>query len=385
MSRAQTLVLALLVLHLVLGALCIVIARGEHKSPALRWWGWGLVLYALGLLVILLGNWLPRPFTLTLGNSLITVAPVLCASGVLSHTRYSMPRMPVDTAVLAIVALLAVANFGDLHMGAVNLVAPTVLAVALFVLAGWKIWRDGPQEAHAASWFVAVCMFAAAATWVLRLAILGVESGGRMEEQSIDFTVSLFSIIQMINGVGTTLALMWVDVRLMQSDLSRVAHTDFLTGVPNRRSVLLRFREEIARAERGAGGFALAVFDIDRFKQINDRHGHAAGDAVIKEVARALGSAKRAHDVLGRIGGEEFVLILPQATPEGAMEAAERFREAVARVAVVVGGHTLRATISGGVAFYPEDGEDWDHVFAVADRRLYEAKRSGRDRVVATA
>ena len=95
MSRAQTLVLALLVLHLVLGALCIVIARGEHKSPALRWWGWGLVLYALGLLVILLGNWLPRPFTLTLGNSLITVAPVLCASGVLSHTRYSMPRMPV--------------------------------------------------------------------------------------------------------------------------------------------------------------------------------------------------------------------------------------------------------------------------------------------------
>lgn len=386
MSRAQTLVLALLVLHVLLGVLCLVIAKGEHKSPALRWWGWGLVVYATGLFVTILGNWLPRPFTFTLGNSLITLAAVLCANGVLAHTRYDLPRLPVDAAMLVLVALLAYANFADWHAALVNLVAPTVMGVALFLVAGWKIWRHGPEDAHAASWFVAVCMFAAVATWILRLPIMGYEGGGRVDPQKVDFTVSLFSIIQMINGVATTLALMWVDVRLMQADLSRVAHTDFLTGLPNRRSVMLRFREEVARAERGGGGFALAVFDIDRFKQINDRHGHNAGDAVLKEVARALGQAKRAHDVLGRIGGEEFVVILPQQGPEGALEAAERFREAVGRgTAVVAGGATLRATVSGGVAFYPVDGEDWDHVFAVADRRLYEAKRLGRDRVEAHA
>ncbi|MGE5096226.1 MAG: diguanylate cyclase [Betaproteobacteria bacterium] len=386
MSRAQTLVLALLVLHVLLGVLCLVIAKGEHKSPALRWWGWGLVVYAAGLFVTILGNWLPRHFTLTLGNSLITLAAVLCATGVLSHTRYDLPRLPVDAAMLAIVALLAYANFADWHAALVNLVAPTAMGVAVFVVAGWKIWRQGPQDAHAASWFVAVCMFAAVATWILRLPIMGYEGGGRVDPQKVDFTISLFSIIQMINGVAATLALMWVDVRLMQADLSRVAHTDFLTGLPNRRSVMLRFREEIARAERAGGGFALAVLDIDRFKQINDRHGHNAGDAVLKQVARALDETKRAHDVLGRIGGEEFVLILPDQGREGALDAAERFRTAVARQAVVVaGGVTVRATISGGVAFYPGDGRDWDHVFAIADRRLYEAKRGGRDRIEAHA
>src|SRR5512141_2880165 len=111
MSRAQTLVLALLVLHVLLGALCLVIARGEHKSDALRWWGWGLLVYSAGLLATILGNWLPKAFMLTLGNSLITLAPVLCAMGVLAHTRYELPRIPVDVAVLATVAVLAFGNF----------------------------------------------------------------------------------------------------------------------------------------------------------------------------------------------------------------------------------------------------------------------------------
>ena len=381
MSRAQTVVLALLVLHAMLGTLCLVIARGEHKSPALRWWGWGVLVYAAGLGAALLRDIVPPPFALTLANSLITVAPVLCAMGVLAHTRYVLPRLPLDMLVLATVAILSVANFWHLHADVVNLVAPTPIAVALFVLAGWKIWRDGPPEARAASRFLALCMFVAVGTWIVRLAIMGVETGERVGEQEIDLTIALFAIMQMVNGVATTLTLVWVDVRLMQADLARVAHTDFLTGLPNRRSILLRFREEAARAERGRGGFALAVFDIDRFKQINDRHGHTAGDAVLKEVARALGEAKRAHDVLGRIGGEEFVVILPQQSRAGALDAAERLRSAVAHSAVVVAGTGIRATVSGGVAFYPEDGDDWDHVFAVADHRLYDAKRAGRNRV----
>jgi len=79
MSRAQTVVLALLVLHAMLGTLCLVIARGEHKSPALRWWGWGVLVYAAGLGAALLRDLVPPAFALTLANSLITVAPVLCA------------------------------------------------------------------------------------------------------------------------------------------------------------------------------------------------------------------------------------------------------------------------------------------------------------------
>jgi diguanylate cyclase (GGDEF)-like protein len=385
MSRAQTLVFALLALHVLLGVLCVVIARGEHKSNALRWWGWGLLIYAAGLLATIAGIWLPRAFTLMLGNSLITVAPVLCAMGVLAHTRYDLPRIPVDVAVLATVAVLAFGNFADVRTGLINLVAPTPVAVALFSIAAWRIWRLGPEDARAGSRFLATCLALAVATWLLRIVLMSYASDGTWERDRIDLTISFFAIAQMVTGVAATLSLFWIDVRLMQADLARVAHTDFLTGLPNRRSVLLRFREEIARAERGGGRFALVVMDIDRFKQVNDRHGHSAGDAVLKEVARALSSAKRAHDVLGRIGGEEFVVIMPQQDAEGAYEAAERFRDAVAKCAVVVAGATLRATVSGGLAMYPDDGEDWDHVFAIADRRLYEAKRGGRDRVEARA
>ena len=385
MSRAQTLVFALLALHILLGGVCLVVARGEHKSPALRWWGWGLLVYAAGLLATILGIWVPRAFALTLGNSLITLAPVLCTMGVLAHTRYELPRVPVDIAVLATVGILALGNFGGINAPFVNLVAPTPMAVALFLVATWKILRDGPADAQAACRFLAGSMLAAVALWIARVAVMGFVSDGTWDRDRIDLTVSFFAIGQMITGVASTLSLFWIDVRLMQADLSRVAHTDFLTGLPNRRSMLLRFREEIARAERGGGGFAMIVFDIDRFKHINDRHGHTAGDTVLREVARALDGTKRAHDVLGRIGGEEFVVILPQQGPDGAVDAAERFREAVARTAAVVAGATVRATVSGGIAFYPDDGEDWDHIFAVADRRLYEAKRAGRDRVDARA
>jgi diguanylate cyclase (GGDEF)-like protein len=391
MTRAQTLVFALLALHALLGVLCVVIAGRDRAqslpsslvSPALRWWGWGLLIYAAGLLATIATLWLPPAFALTLGNGLVTVASVLCAMGVLAHTRYDLPRLPVDAALLATVGVLAFANFSGMHAGFVNLVAPTPIATVVFAIAAWKVFRQGPEEARVASRFLALCLVLAIATWLLRIAVMSYASGGTWAGEEIDLTVSFFAIAQMVNGVAATLSLLWVDVRLMQADLARVAHTDFLTGLPNRRSVLLRFREEIARAERGGGRFALVVLDIDRFKQINDRHGHAAGDAVLKEVSRCLVCAKRAHDVLGRIGGEEFVVIMPQQGADGAREAAERFREAVAKSAVVVAGATVRATASGGLAMYPDDGEDWDHVFAAADRRLYEAKRGGRDRIQA--
>ena len=381
MSRAQTLVLALLVLHLLLGALSLVIGRGEHRSAALRWWGWGLLVYAAGLLVTILGILGPKALMLTLGNALITAAPVLCALGVLAHARHALNLKWVSAGVGVTIALLAANNFTAAPTPLVNLIAPTVMAVAMFLLAAWVLVRDGPAEARIANQFLAGMMVLAVATWLARIAMM--LSGGARDPAQFDAIISFFAIAQMVNGVGATLALFWIDVRLMQSELSRIANSDSLTDVPNRRAILARFGEEVARASRHGGRFALALFDIDRFKQVNDRHGHIAGDLVLQEVARALGAAKRADDVLGRLGGEEFVVLLHETTREGALEAAERLRVTVSRAAAVSGGHTLRATVSGGVALYPDDGDNWDSLFGAADRRLYEAKRGGRDRVEA--
>lgn len=383
MTRAQTLVLALLALNLLLGALSLVIARGEHRSAALRWWGWGLLAYAAGLFTTVAASigWIAPPLAGFAGNSLVTLAPVLCVMGIVSHTHYRPRAWIVVAAVAATVAILAWSNFTGWNRLLVNLIAPTPVAVILFLIGAWVIAIRGPREARAACQFLAAMSVLSVATWIARIVVMLALLEGTQDRERIDIVISLFAIMQMVNAVAATLSLFWIDVRLMQAELSRVAHSDALTSLPNRRAIRLRFDQERARSERSARRFAVAVFDIDHFKRVNDTYGHAMGDEVLKAVAAALSGAKRADDVLGRIGGEEFFLILDQGTLEGAREAADRLRQAVAAADVSIGADKLPVTVSGGVALYPDDGGDWDHLFATADRRLYAAKAGGRNRV----
>lgn len=385
MSRAQTLVLALLALHLLLGTLAVIVGRGEHRSLALRWWGGGLLVYALGLLVTVAGSLrlVPGPLAAFAGNSFITLAPALCAAGVLAHTRGRLNGPATAIAVLATLGVLAAGNFLDWHPLLVNLIGPTPVAVALFVLAAAAIARRGPREARAACQFLAAMLALAVATWLARILAMLVMLDGTSDKERIDIVISLFAILQMINGVGATLALFWIDVRLMQAELSRVAHTDELTGLPNGRAIRARFQEELARASRHGHRFAMAVFDVDHFKQVNDRYGHPLGDEVLKAIGRTLADSKRVDDVLARIGGEEFVMLLPEQSVEGAREAAERLRHAVGSSEVSISTDRLAVTMSGGLALFPDDGKDWENLFAAADRRLYAAKKGGRNRVEA--
>jgi len=384
-SRAQTLVLALLVLHVLLGALSLAIGRGEHKSAALRWWGTGLLVYALGLVVTQAGLLGARSVALTVGNGLITAAPVLCGIGVLAHTRLRLHFGWISAGVAATVLLLGWNNFSYAPTPLVNMVAPSVMAVVMFLLAAFVILREGPRESAVANQFLAALMVVAVATWVMRIAAMYTAMQGSEDLSRIDAIVSFFAIAQMVTGVGSTLALFWIDVRIMQSELSRVAHTDPLTGLPNRRAILQRFQEEVARASRHKERFAIALLDLDHFKRVNDTRGHAVGDEMLKAAAAAFTAAKRDEDVLARIGGEEFLVVLASCrTSEGAVQAAERMREALSRVELRAGGEPLRMTASGGVALYPDEGADWDSLFTAADRRLYAAKGAGRNVVVAS-
>ncbi|HEX4779727.1 MAG TPA: GGDEF domain-containing protein [Usitatibacter sp.] len=385
MSRAQTLVLALLVLHVLLGGLALVIGRGEHRSQALRWWGAGLLLYALGLVVTLMAGLGARSIALTVGNGLITAAPVLCAIGVLAHTRMRLHFGWISAGVAATVAVLAWNNLGYAPGAMVNLTAPSVMAVVMFLLAAFVVLREGPRESAPANQFLAAIMVVAVATWVMRIAAMYSAMQGTNDLERIDAIVSFFAIAQMVTGVGATLALFWIDVRLMQAELSRVAHTDEVTGLPNRRAILARFQEEVARAARRKEKLAIALLDLDHFKRVNDSKGHAVGDEMLKAAAAAFTSAKRNEDVLARIGGEEFLVVLASCQSiEGAAQAAERMREAVAGVELRAGGEAVRISASGGVALYPDEGADWDALFSTADRRLYAAKGAGRNLIVAS-
>jgi diguanylate cyclase (GGDEF)-like protein len=328
-------------------------------------------------------GFVPRAITLTLGNTLVAFSSALCALGVLAHTPARLHRTAVGLGLGATAAALAFANLTGSHELLVNMGAPTLIAIVLFLYAAWAISAYGPRDARAASQFLCGILVLAVATWLARLVAMLMALDGTNDPQSIDLVVSLFAIGQMVNGVAATLALIWIDVRLMQSELSRVAHTDALTGLANRREVRRRFQEEASRAARHGQRFALVLLDVDHFKQVNDQYGHAVGDTALQAIANVLAASKRDEDVLGRIGGEEFLMVLMQQTREGALEAAGRLCESLRSAQLESCPDGLRMTMSGGVALYPDDGSHWDPLFAAADRRLYAAKRAGRDRVEA--
>ncbi len=169
-----------------------------------------------------------------------------------------------------------------------------------------------------------------------------------------------------------------------QRDL--LAHTDPLTGLLNRRRFDERLAEEFARARREPGAFSLVLADLDHFKRVNDTYGHPAGDAVLRQLARRIEGRARASDSVGRLGGEEFGLLLVRAGKAGALAVAERVREDVRRTPFDLGdGRQVSLTLSLGVATVPGDGADAARLFASADAALYEAKHAGRDRVAAAA
>jgi len=164
-----------------------------------------------------------------------------------------------------------------------------------------------------------------------------------------------------------------------------MATTDSLTGLSNRRAFVEWATREVARCARYHDSFCVALLDVDHFKQVNDRHGHAAGDAVLAALSRLMGSLVRSCDVVARWGGEEFVVALPSTKLDGASLVADRIRAALEALPITdPSGQILNVTASLGVAEL-EAGETLDQVVDRADRAMYAAKSAGRNRVLSTA
>lgn len=164
--------------------------------------------------------------------------------------------------------------------------------------------------------------------------------------------------------------------------LERQATTDSLTGVANRKRILARLDAECERAAGSGSPTSVLLLDIDHFKQINDRLGHSGGDRALIAVVEAIASVLRPPDWLGRLGGEEFLILLPETDAGAAMTLAENVRDSVRAQPVRINDEALQVTASIGVATMPMDGATADAVVAAADARMYEAKRAGRNRVI---
>lgn len=194
------------------------------------------------------------------------------------------------------------------------------------------------------------------------------------------YTQALMSITLLLL-LGSAGLLVWRQ-RRDRRRLQRLAETDGLTGLLNHRRIFEEADRVAARAWHASDPLSVIVADIDHFKTVNDSHGHAEGDRVIQRVAAALSAGLREGDRAGRLGGEEFLLLLPGSRADGAELVAERIRQAIAGGDGSEIGEAISVTASFGVAELSEAHGNFSKLFRIADERLFEAKQGGRNRVV---
>jgi diguanylate cyclase (GGDEF)-like protein len=202
-----------------------------------------------------------------------------------------------------------------------------------------------------------------------RLGILVAEAGPPVSRR-----VSRRSL-EMLNRFAVHAALA-LNNSYLNAEVARLAASDSLTGLANRRELSSALVREAARTARTKEPLSLAVIDIDHFKEINDTFGHPAGDEVLRQVAAAMARNVRDVDLVARYGGEEFAIVLPNCASDGALAVVERVRAAVGSAATVT-----KVTVSAGIATSLGEETNGEGLMAAADGALYASKRAGRDRV----
>jgi diguanylate cyclase (GGDEF)-like protein len=196
-----------------------------------------------------------------------------------------------------------------------------------------------------------------------------------LDAGAVDYIAKPFAEAELIARVRAALR-----TKAVRDGFAERASRDGLTGLLNRRELDASADGAVALALRHGRALACLMVDLDHFKEINDLHGHAAGDAVLKEVARRISAACRASDVIGRYGGEEFLLLLPETDGPAAVAVGEKLRRALAETPFEVEAVTIAVTGSVGVAAWDEPMMSTASLFAAADEALYRAKELGRNR-----
>lgn len=235
----------------------------------------------------------------------------------------------------------------------------------IFVTINWYVFRNGLDDVPGGRF-----LFLEAGDWLF-ISTLGVLLAG--------FGFSLLILSPTLQKVSKERTRM--DERAQS--LAIQATTDPLTGMHNRRYFEEALRGYLREFNRMGATLGLLILDLDHFKNVNDTYGHDVGDLVLKEVALRMRAICREHDVVARLGGEEFALITPYANTEQLMVVAERFRTMVEALSIRNGNIVIRPTVSIGVATNEDGVDSIEEMIKAADRKLYEAKRAGRNRVAA--
>jgi len=377
MLDVRTMILVQVVSNLLLAVGLLLVRRRGLSSREITFWMYGNAAAALGWLLLALRGIVPNFVSVVIGNTLIMCMLVLWYRAI-AEFRGLRPNLilPYALAALCFVSLWAVLD-ADVRW---RVVVASAYGSVLLALNAWLLVVDLPparRGLHVATAAVfALC--AVVATWrTIHSATVGV---------SLDlFTPNLVQSLSFasfyLGSVGVSFCFILLTKERADEELMRLAMYDPLTELLNRRTMLDRFEREFERCRRNRLPVSVLMVDVDHFKQVNDTHGHAAGDKVLKRFAQVLLELRRELDIVGRYGGEEFCLLLPGTDETGARALAERIRAAAERCRVPWRNQELGFTISIGIATTGAgDALALEELISRADAALYDAKRRGRNR-----
>ena len=357
------------------------------RRVALLWSGaWLLGAIATGL-TFLHAMALPLPPDLIV-NACSVGAFFLVRAGVDAFINTRTPAWEYGLAVVGLALVEVLRLQGDATTG-VRVCLYTALASWPLVVTGWRMARWHAQQIRTSWLAIAVLLTPIVITvglFIVRaaLVLLGTDVNHISYQQDTQFDlVATLVFLVVLGAFNFTLASLVLGALVER--LRTLSATDQLTGLANRRVMMRRLVEEHARFLRSSHLYSVVMLDLDHFKRVNDTYGHGVGDQVLKGLADLLQSGQRQTDTLARMGGEEFMLLMPMTDLDGALAHAKRLCERVANATLITDAGPLQITLSLGVAEARLDDVNADLVVNRADAALYRAKENGRNRVESAA
>ena len=381
-THMPTMFLMVIVVSLTMAS-CTAALWRRQQPEGLGYWTLALILHGVTFILYSLRGVAPDYLTVVLANLLLICVLSLFSEAMLQFQQQRMHRLWLWWPVLVVAPAVLLTPDSQ----AVRVVVVAVLSVYQATLLLTIMLRYRAQTVGRGQYFV----MAAA---LLRIATMSYRAVGTALGMAPMLQITSSTPIQMATYLASCIVMILSSMGLVLMTKERtdarnrtLAMHDELTGLPNRRYSMEVLNRLLAALHRGRQPLSLMMLDIDHFKRINDSHGHLVGDHSLKQLASALRSRLRTQDLAGRLGGEEFLVILPNTTAAGARELAEALRQSVEQLASDIDGHSpLNMTISIGICtLEPKTRLSPLEAIEQADQALYRAKQNGRNRVEAAA
>ncbi len=376
--NVPTMLAMIVITNLVMTIALWVVAFGR-EIPGLKSLAWGLFANTAIYALYGLQGSIPVLLSVSLPNTLASLVVVMVLRAVLQLRGSQLPR----TWMLAPPLAVWLASMLWIDDRPTRIVLVNALLAMQESLVLWALLRDGGitigrgRHILTASTVLLGLMFAFRSVSIA----LGWQPATPASVGSVLSTATYLMTYLAVVFIAFGFVLAATELAAEQNH--RMAMEDALTGLPNRRAVIEALARHCSSARRSGRPLTVLLLDIDHFKRVNDQYGHPVGDEVLQRIADTLRQRLRSQDMAGRFGGEEFLVLLPDTTPEGGLTLAETLREEIAAIAIQIDGKTLRVTASIGLhGARLSAKDDCDSLIRHADNALYEAKESGRNRTV---